>query len=312
MSLALEKLCKVDQDLNKTVWEGKIPLCIQLTKHFSRSLKGDVSERSLVIRAPRIFYFSMLNARVTQLLLQCLEKEPSGQFFVFEWKDKRTQTALPIHYSIGLLYDLCDGNLGLPWVLEVTAIEQSLEDPLKWTHELYNSLIKEADYAQHSSSKRVLNLSTLEQEQLWSSIVKHEYASFAPIAQKICAIDTVAVAIALADGSEISPLLGVSLPKSIPCRWYFSSKSQKSPFKYVQISIVPVRESPTPDDVFVTAKDGLRSVLLYLNQADGVAVGNCTLKTHGISVPLNTPLIWLYLNFSLPDLVLHIKVDLKT
>lgn len=74
------------------------------------------------------------------------------------------------HYPIGLLHDLLQ-EVSLPWSISVHVRDYPTAKLLRGSaQDMFMSMIKEADFVRHGSTKKVMNLSKKDHSLLWQSL----------------------------------------------------------------------------------------------------------------------------------------------
>ncbi|EPS30498.1 hypothetical protein PDE_05449 [Penicillium oxalicum 114-2] len=186
--------------IQKSVWEGRIPLEIVLAPSESRSYdKTD----AYIISCPRVSYLPSLLPRVRAFFSAYLI-EPSSRhhdgWFAFEG------VPLKWHYPVGLLFDLYAGvdpasKTGLrndptqqtessaPWRLTVHFSDWPSEDLVRLDengmvmNDAFINSVKEADFLRNGTAKGIMSLSKEDSSGLWKAVEDVNLASFQRISQ---------------------------------------------------------------------------------------------------------------------------------
>ncbi|KAE9549923.1 hypothetical protein FO519_006865 [Halicephalobus sp. NKZ332] len=183
------------------------------------------------------------------------------------------------NYPIGVLYDIHITDNSLPWV--VTLRFKNFPDELVrcGTHDLmrhyFLQTVKEADQMKHKGA--IMSTMKVEEHgQLFQSITNDKFDDFWVVNRK---------------------LMEVSDSKSahIPIRFYL----QDQPFRQVLIT----SESEGEANLLSSA---LKKACPELEISELIVV------SQGISVPLDSPVLWLSRNFAYPDNFVHLVIRNKS
>lgn len=129
----------------------------------------------------------------------------SCPFWWFTCKFNENNLLVPLHLSIGLIYDLVNSlnDIVIPWKLEFNLSNRAphtnshysslLDASIAYTpfpdesalSSFYFSTLKEADHLRSGSAKNVMNLTRSEQLQLWEALRGGEFDRFWRINQKL-------------------------------------------------------------------------------------------------------------------------------
>uniref|UniRef100_A0A0N5ARF7 Autophagy protein 5 n=1 Tax=Syphacia muris TaxID=451379 RepID=A0A0N5ARF7_9BILA len=180
-------------------------------------------------------------------------------------------TPLKWHYPVGVLYDLLKSDEKLPWTITVRVTDFPKE-LIRWSRDSMESSfiqsIKEADYLRHKAE--VVNSMTPEEyRKLWNGLVNEKFDEYWFVNEKLV--------------SEDQP------PKNVPIRWY------EVGHPFIEVLIAPF------DD---TGKQRTLSDACRIVGYDGEIVA----ISHGIELPLETPLLWMVENYSYLDNFVHIVI----
>ncbi|KAF7724870.1 autophagy protein 5 [Apophysomyces ossiformis] len=252
----------------------------------------------------RCSYLPLLAQQLSSVLDATVE--PGDIWFDFRGEPLRW------HYPIGILYDLhslqdSKVNSPLPWSLTVHTqnfpTEKLLRRPsMETVQDMFMSMIKEvqysvlpetdynsdeyvkekADFLRHGTTKRVMNLSKRDQTQLWESVASDKFDDYWNVNKR------------LLETTASQPL------RNIPLRLYLPEQC-------------PVIQELVPADEIVS--DPARSLgevvskilpdLFSPTLTENIAIP----VIHGISLPLDTPIIWAAENLSFADNFLHIVIS---
>ncbi|CAH9069996.1 unnamed protein product [Cuscuta epithymum] len=165
----------------KYVWEGAIPLQIHL--HESEVTTLPLPPTALIL-APRIGYLPLLAPQVKPFFSSALP--PGVDTVWFDYKGLPLKWYIPI----GVLFDLLCAEPERPWNLTVhfrgypgsilTPCEA--EDTVKWS--FINSL-KEAAYIINGNCKNIMNMSQIDQSELWRSVLNCNLEAYLHVSSKL-------------------------------------------------------------------------------------------------------------------------------
>ncbi|CAO3650802.1 unnamed protein product [Cunninghamella echinulata] len=280
-------MADIDKDILKSIWYGKLPLEIVLHNNVNESFFFEI---------PRYFYLPMITSRI-QTLLYNDNLDPQTIWYEYNGEP------LKWHYPIGLLYDILinttlsgdqENNNNtkqiLPWrlILHQGSFPDNiiLKNPkLDIIQDMYMSMIKEADFLRHGSTKKVMNLSKSDQSQLWQALSSESYDDFWSVNQHI--LDS--------KGSSL---------RNVPIRLYLPKQSP-----VIQDIVSFTKENG--DDYLLSdiLKQLLPNLSIYSTSSnDSVQQQNILVKVHGIQLPLHTPIKWASDHLSYPDNFLHLVI----
>ncbi|KAL2652285.1 hypothetical protein R1flu_020413 [Riccia fluitans] len=161
-------------EARKHVWMGAIPLLVHLHESEITSLPAP---SSYLVLAPRNGYLPLLVDSIKPHFQSTLLPGSDTIWFDYE--------GLPLkwHIPTGVLFDLLCAEPERPWNLTVhfRAYPSDVlspcedEDSVKWN---FVNALKEASYVMYGSTKSVMNLSQLEQTELWKSVVKGDLENY--------------------------------------------------------------------------------------------------------------------------------------
>ncbi|KRX67951.1 Autophagy protein 5 [Trichinella sp. T9] len=183
-------------------------------------------------------------------------------------------------YPIGLLHDIYADDAVHPWNITVRVKDFPQEEllsckSLNIVEAHFNHMLKQAGVVKHQGHI-IEKMQKHEIKQLWNSFVNSRFDQFW------------AVNLKLMENSQLHPI------KALPVRLY------KNDHKFVQrlcpvtVSTEPVRPSTVLDLIHIT------------NFVPENEIEKTKFICHGVVVPHDTQLIWLYINLSYPDNFLHI------
>ncbi|KAJ3402009.1 autophagy protein 5 [Chytridiales sp. JEL 0842] len=229
------------------------------------------------------------------------------------------------HYPIGLLYDLLTSSVNTlsattkdPWPLTLhlsnfptTTLLRSLPPPGSHPdsdigQDFYMSTLKESDFVRHGSVKRVMGLSKKDQEGLWESLKAGQGERFWEVNRGlILGISSSSATTNNGGGNggtsspapgDVGMVCGV-MPRSVPLKVYVGYD------KPILREAIPPRDSASGRDL--TLLDALHQCTPAVISKQIQAI------VHGISVPLETPVLWLSRNMSYADNFLHVVILVK-
>ncbi|KKK16540.1 autophagy protein, partial [Aspergillus rambellii] len=181
-------------DIQKSIWEGQLPLQISLAPSESRTY--DQTDPYL-ISCPRVSYLPTLLPRLraffSSSLIDPSAASPHDGWFSFEG------VPLKWHYPIGLLYDLYAGadpatkshdldasTAGdhLPWRLVVHFSDWPDDELVRLDahgmvmNDAFINSVKEADFLRNGTAKGIMSLSKEDSSGLWKAV--QDGASLSP------------------------------------------------------------------------------------------------------------------------------------
>ncbi|OLY78009.1 Autophagy protein 5 [Smittium mucronatum] len=196
--------------------------------------------------------------------------------------------------------------------------------------------LKEADFIRHGSSKRIMELSKVDQIELLDGLSSHKMSAFI-LVRHLLGLYTSKLDWSLIQLSPIfkSEKIPINLPKAIPVRLYFNDVESFSEDRYIiyQAPISPILSIPPKNDIFgephsveykfTSLLDSIQSIISD-NESISKLVGktdessakqnsniedwslNWDCITQGISISWEIPLLWISDNLSYPDSFLHL------
>ncbi|KAI7852768.1 putative autophagy-specific protein [Circinella umbellata] len=181
------------------------------------------------------------------------------------------------HYPIGLLYDM-SGSKDRPWQITVHfhnfPNEKLLKSPsVEAAQDMFMSMMKQADFLRYGTTKRVMNLSKKDQSQLWESLSLDRYDEYWNV-NKYLISDT--------DSLRYVPLR-IYLPDQCPVIQEVVSFTNKDSSKLLGDVLNDILPDLFPSNLAIPI-------------------------THGIQLPLDTPIDWASQNLSFADNFLHLVI----
>ncbi|CAO3592521.1 unnamed protein product [Absidia cylindrospora] len=251
---------------------------------YQYNLSSHQSQRCAIL--PRYSFFPLITPQLITHVNKLQASEPHSIWYEYDGEP------LKWHYPIGLLYDMVtrmrpsSSARQLPWRILVhnenfpeTVL---LRNPgIETIQDMYMSMIKEADFLRHGSTKKVMNLSKQDQSQLWHALSTERYDDHWNVNQHI-----------LDDR-------GAGL-RSVPIRLYLPD----------QCPVIQDTASFT-DDIgdLLTLGDVLKTIVPGLIvKGDTTKEPDFIVVSHGIELSLHTPIRWASDHLSYPDNFLHIII----
>ncbi|XP_063709568.1 autophagy protein 5 [Culicoides brevitarsis] len=265
-----------DREVLREIWDGNIPVCFQLDP----DEEGLQKSESFYLMIPRLSYFPIVTEKVKKHFLRFVPNEYQDNEMWLSYNG----TPLKWHYPIGVLFDLF--NVGedstLPWALTVhfTKFPDDVifRCPNRETVEAhFMASLKEADVLKHRGTV-MQNMQKKDHTQLWLGLVNDKFDQFWAVNRRL-----------MEQGSDQEGDF-----KHIPIRCYNEDGT------YRQKLVTPISTS---------AENGAgqkRTVQDLLNEFSTPVRKAVSAKTHGITLPEDTPLQWLSEHMSYPDNFLHI------
>ncbi|KAL0074049.1 autophagy protein Apg5-domain-containing protein [Phycomyces blakesleeanus] len=278
-----------DIAISETIWDGKLPL--QVTFHPTESISSARTPDPIYIEVARLSYLSLLTHQLHSIYTGLgIQTQPENVWYDYNGEP------LKWHFPIGLLYDLYNFPISqvptfgekasLPWRINIHfdefPIDKILRNPtLDTTQDMFMSMLKEADFLRHGTTKRVMNMSKRDQTQLWQSLVQGKYSEYWSVNKHL-----------LENGQ---------LARHIPLRLYM-------PYKCPPIQeLVPGNTEEHP----LLIGDAMTRILPDLFPSDDQEECDAIPVIHGVPLPLDTPLGWASDNLCFADNFLHIVISKK-
>ncbi|KAM3586919.1 autophagy protein 5 [Umbelopsis sp. WA50703] len=280
----------MSSNIAKSVWNGRIPLSITVNEDDAIYFGANETPAPILFELPRTSYLTVLTeeARDAFVAVGLNILEAASEIW-FEYQG----IPLKWHYPIGLLYDtLCIAESSLnqksdskpiPWSITIhfrnyPSTSLFRDQSIATTRDFYMSMIKEADFLRHGSTKKVMNLSKSDQTQLWDSLCSNDYDSFWKVNQRLVSNE----------GQSI---------RHIPLRLYLPG----------DCPVIQERVNPRNEEgESLSVREIIQQLLpnLKLDTPEHELSALC----HGVAIPLDTPVIWASLNLAYPDNFLHITL----
>ncbi|CAH3178039.1 unnamed protein product [Porites lobata] len=265
-----------DREVLRYIWDGRLPVCFNLSSDEVVQVEQPDPYYLLV---PRLSYLTLVTDKVQRHFQRAISSESVDEMW-FEYDGQ----PLKWHYPIGVLFDLHGSSASLPWNLTVH-FQRFPEDkimrcPAKEAIEaVFMSAVKEADNLKHRS--QVINsMQKKDHKQLWLGLSNDKFEQFWAVNRR------------LMERTGDDPYF-----KFIPFRILQSD----SPF--IQQLFRPVTESGE----LRTLGDLLNEFVPEAFTSGSGAIDNeWRVVIHGIEPPLETPAQWISEHFSHPDNFLYI------
>ncbi|PVD29204.1 hypothetical protein C0Q70_11801 [Pomacea canaliculata] len=265
-----------DREILREVWEGRIPVCINLAKEELDTVEEPDPYYLLV---PRQSYFPLVMDKVQKHFLKHMstENQEHGEM----WLEFEGQP-LKWHYPIGVLFDLHRNSASLPWNLIVHfqnfPEDELLHCPNKEAVEAhFMATVKEADVLKHRS--QVINgMQKKDHKQLWTGFQNDKFDQFWSVNRKLME----------SEGEDVFKYIPFRIhqPDSLPVQKLFK----------------PLDDSGEPH----TLTRLLKTALPDYDWPDELKYKDVIIQ--GIKPRLDTPVLWLSEHLSYPDNFLHICV----
>ncbi|KAI9351909.1 putative autophagy protein [Pilaira anomala] len=273
-----------DSEISKNIWNGKIPIKITLDPTETDIYGIDRTLDPIYLEVPRCSYLPLITKQIQNTLTGLGMKIPEEDFSSVWYQDSNRQP-LKWHYPIGLLFDLYSNLDSLPWSLTLCFKDLPtdillLKPTPETMQDMFMSMVKEADFLRHGTTKKVMNLSKRDQSQLWQSLASDRYDDFWTVNRQLV---------------EFSD----SNLRNIPFRIYLPDNC---PVIQELISFYGDSEK----EIVPTIETVLRKTVPEL--LDQETLETISIIVHGIELPLDTPMNWAYENLSFADNFLHIVI----
>lgn len=265
-----------DREVLRILWDGRIPVCFTLNKDEVFTME---QPEPFFLLLPRVSYLPIVTDKVQKHFQRAIKPDVNTSRIWFDFNGQ----VLKWHYPIGVLFDLYGSNKLLPWNITIHFEDFPKEELIpcetkEVVESYFMSAVKEADSLKHKS--QIINsMQKKEHKQLWLGLNNDKFEQFWAINKRLM---------------ERS---GDELFKSIPFRIHQRDAS------FMQKLARPVNESGETQ----TLRNLMMETLPKMFASDK-NFEQMRIITHGIEMPLETPLQWLSEHFSYPDNFLHIVV----
>jgi len=259
-----------DREILREVWDGRIPVCFQLSPEEVTTV---VVPDPVHLMVSRLTYFPLIMDKVRKHFANSIvpDKQESEVWIDYDGQPVKW------HYPVGLLFDLIKPSVLLPWTLTVHFDKFPEQEVIhcncrEAVESLFISMIKEADTLKHRA-QIISNMLKKEHNQLWNGLLNDKFDQFWAVNKKLMESTD--------DGFKYIPFR-IYINGEMPC---------------IQKLVKPYSE----DKRSLILKDLLETVIPDFQGSEQVIV-------HGVDVPLELPLQWMSEHLSYPDNFLHICV----
>ncbi|CAI4225877.1 unnamed protein product [Auanema sp. JU1783] len=227
------------------------------------------NSRPLYVMIPRISYFCLQLPKIISFFFGEQDERIDPDTVSLEYCSQPVKA----YYPVGVLYDMYKAKSAEFWSITVRRNEKPLGTALRkdQMEQMYMQSVKEADFMKRKAEV-IYSMRDEDHRQLWNGIVHYNFEEFWLVNKRL-----------MLTSSDQSFL-------HIPLRLYESGK----PFK--QVPLKPTQESGEE----ATLSSALAQ--LYPN----LDISTTEFFSHGISLPLNTPLTYLAENIAYPDNFVHV------
>nr|QWQ57062.1 autophagy protein 5 [Haemaphysalis flava] len=263
-----------DREVLREVWDGKLPVCFKLAEEEVYTMQ---QPDPYYLMISRISYFPLVVDKVHKHFSRHIDEKYHGNEMWLEYNGQ----PLKWHLPIGVLFDCYASDATLPWNITVHFQEFPEKQLLHCgsravVESHFMSAIKEADMLKHRSQV-VGTMQKKDHNQLWIGMQNSKFDQFWAINKKLM------------------ERIGGECFKHIPFRLYMPDST------LVQRLVSPT----TPGGEKATMETLLQQVAPQVLSGDGP---QHMVITHGIQVPLETPLQWMSEHLSYPDNFLHLCI----
>lgn len=320
-----------DREILREVWDSSIPILFSLSPEEIVSLQRPDPYYLMV---PRVSYFALVMDKVIKYFSKFVTSNNSSASDL--WLDFNGRP-LKWHYPVGLLWDMfghendriarerdpsLPSNTLLPWTITIHFQDFPEEDLIRCStrsaiESSFISTIKEADTLKHRGDI-MSSLQKKDHNMLWTGLVNNRFDQFWSVNQRLMSTDSgeTSKSPSKEAPSSTSPIKGYF--RSIPIRVYLPDKN---PQNYIQKLVKPVNESGS-----VTLLDFMRQLNLFPSVTSSTSShdtsclegdtndskiqfpSNIRVLTHGMEVPLESPLQWMSQHLSYPDNFIHLCI----
>ncbi|KAF8382627.1 atg-5 [Pristionchus pacificus] len=218
---------------------------------------------------PRVSYFPLILPKVINYFTSTCEELRLEQDKL--WLEYSRQP-IKMYYPIGVLFDMMKTDDFLPWTISLRtkdAPSNGANIGKEALESMFMQSLKEADYLRRKADV-ITSMKSEDHKQLWRGLAHDNFDEFWSVNKK------------LVDSSEKVAYLPIRLYKT------------GSPMS--QIPLSPWKSPSSPN----LLSDALTSLESSLD------LSTHSIISHGIEVPLDTPLSWLAQNVSYPDNFVHL------
>ncbi|KFD53668.1 hypothetical protein M514_05373, partial [Trichuris suis] len=263
-----------DSAVRRQVWEGRVPVCFCAAPNEFTCIERP---KNIYMLVPRNSYFPLVTGKVFKYIATFVEPPFESEFWL-------EYNGIPLrwYYPVGLLFDLMKQGSSDLWQITVHVKDYPREElfacsSLQVVEAHFIQTVKQADQIKHRS--RVMNsIQKHGQKQLWNAMVTSRFDQFWEVNRL------------LMQNSEDEPI------RHLPIKLF------NKDYAFVQ-RLWPAYKSEGKDGELTKAGDLLKLAGDRLGQ---LSIDNVTLLCQGITIPAETPLLWLYLNMSCPDNFLYV------
>ncbi|KAI8982145.1 autophagy protein Apg5-domain-containing protein [Mycotypha africana] len=301
-----------NKNILEQIWNGKIPVQITVdTRSIQEVLNTNTTNEEFVwnpiyLEVPRCSYLPLVTEHIQKVISQLerthiIDQTQLDDKFRNAWYEY-LGVPLKWHYPIGLLHDLYCNTPTDIWTLTLQfdnlPTDEILEKPtVDNMRDMYMSMMKEADFLLHGSTKKVMNLSKKDSKQLWQGVVLDAFEDFHNV------------------NKNLRSSSGLLSPSSSPA----SKNISNNRIRYVPLKIYLPNNCPVIQELisFSGHQDESASPTIQdiLKQAIPELTfpldSKLTIMLHGIEVPLDTPIVWAYENLAYADNFLHMVIKYK-
>jgi len=265
-----------DREVLREIWEGRLPVCFTLA---TEEVATPASPDPFYMMVARITYFPLVIDKVKRHFVRhvAADKSENEMWLEFEMQP------LKWHLPIGVLYDFAVTDGTLPWQITVHfdkfPVNKLMKFPTKDVIESHlMSCLKEADALKHRTHLMSL-MQERDHNQLWLGLLHDKFDQFWAVNRKLM--------------DAPSPDEGF---RHIPFRLYCEPEMMATSRPYVQF--------------LIKAAENERKTTLHdlIERANLKTKGEVQVTTHGVVLPMETPLQWLSQHLSYPDNFLHLCV----
>eukprot|EP01113_Clastostelium_recurvatum_P035984 TRINITY_DN5072_c0_g2_i1.p1 TRINITY_DN5072_c0_g2~~TRINITY_DN5072_c0_g2_i1.p1 ORF type:complete len:340 (-),score=101.29 TRINITY_DN5072_c0_g2_i1:94-1113(-) len=334
-----------DEHIKKSVWEGAVPISLNLSKDEVTTMQGT---QPVFILASRLSYLPLVTSTIRDHFASVAPAVVDEVWFDYK------SVPLKWHYPVGVLFDLYatqnNNNAGghrpdLPWDLTLhfqgfpsSVLLRCPNDDTVKQH--YNNVLKEANYIKHGDGSKVNKLSLQEVTDMWEGLRMKEYERFFSVNRALYApadsLKHIPLRVCLpgqpflqdliphknqqGGDSTLAEILAYFLPEL-----YGGSKGASTSF-FTPASSTIAPSSPSSPSISSSLTSSIISSYVTPSsppRPDSDASSSSSSSSplslavpgkaprviiQGINPPLETPILWLSENMSHPDNFLYIIV----
>lgn len=244
----------------------------------------------------------------TDTIAEASDKEERTEWFAsFSVQSGGQLVSVPWHLPIGVINDIYNSttNIDVVYPLRISLTLTTIPTIHTFINiaemkSMYHSFLKQSDYMRWKSKRRVSCMSRPDQLLLWECLLNGSASKWWKINGGL--LDTLIDSLDC-DWADYCMKISNRMHESTP----FEQQNDKDAFGFIPVRLHFCTNNPITVSVKLMAvhpfkPDGL-TVLADVLESD-----YSTVRTHGVIVPLDTPLLWLAYHMAYADNMLHLVI----